>query len=286
VADTYNRKIRKIDTDLVVTTLMDGARPNKTLTDPHCLHHPYGIAVDHNGCVYTSDVHRCMIIKIFPDGTPYHLAGNGGPKEEDGFGTNAGFQNPRGLAVDHHGNLFIGDPVSMFNQAFSYDKVKKIDPFGNVTTFGGNVPSGHYFGSYADGPKEVAEFMDPYALATDPDGNLYVSDINNHVIRKITPQGAAGTFSGVGHLGGTADGESGVALFWTPFGLTYDNRLNRLYAFDSSSKLVRRIDRDANWTIEDRYPEPIKHWKDNYYSWIPEPVRDEISFEQSEHEPF
>ena len=77
------------------------------------------------------------------------------------------------MAVDSSGNVYVAD-----NQ-----KIRKIDPSGNVTTFAGSGLRGT-----TDGHGTSASFNSPQGVAVDSSGNVYVSDTNNK-IRKIDPSG-------------------------------------------------------------------------------------------------
>ena len=93
----------------------------------------------------------------------------------DGTGTNAQFAAPKGVAVDAQGTVYVADS---FN-----NKIRKISPSGEVTTLAGSTTFG-----FADGTGANAQFKEPNGIAVDAQGNVYVSDINNHKIRKITQE--------------------------------------------------------------------------------------------------
>jgi sugar lactone lactonase YvrE len=103
-----------------------------------------------------------------------------------------------------------------------------------VTTFAGNGAPGLH-----DGPTSQAQFQDPFGLALDAKGNLYVTDAgDNNRIRKITPDGVVSTLAG-GHEG-LADGSGTSAAFNTPSGLALDSAGN-LYVADTGNNSIRRI---------------------------------------------
>jgi glucose/arabinose dehydrogenase len=109
-----------------------------------------------------------------PAGTVTTFAG-GSSGSTDGTGADARFAYPSGVAVDGDGNVYVADR--------SNHTIRKITPAGVVTTLAGAAGS---YGS-ADGRGPLARFNRPVGVAVDGDGNLYVTDRQNHTIRKITP---------------------------------------------------------------------------------------------------
>ncbi|PWG77845.1 hypothetical protein DDR33_25360, partial [Pararcticibacter amylolyticus] len=111
---------------------------------------------------------------------------------------------------------------------------RKISPSGSTSLFAGSGTAG-----FANGTGSSASFQYPAGLAQDPSGNLYVSDMYNHRIRKITPSGVVTTYAGTGAQGNT-DGAALSATFTYPVGLALDASGN-LYVVERQGQRVRKI---------------------------------------------
>lgn len=154
------------------------------------------------------------------------LAGNSSAGLVDGAGTAASFSSPQGITVDASGNLYVADS---FNSA-----IRKVTPAGVVTTVAGNGTIG-----YVDGPATGAKFYGPQSLVADASGNIYVADMGNNMIRKISAAGVVSTFAGSGDAG-YADGTGTSATFNSPRGLALDAQGN-IYVADRGNNLIRKV---------------------------------------------
>ena len=195
-----------------------------------------------DGTIYVSDSKNHMIRAISPGGTVTTVTGSSKGKDQyglplggyaDGSSKTALFNDPRGLAVDGNGNLYVAD--------FGNGAIRVVDKNGNVRTLvkglitpaglalgsagvlyvsetlnhrilkvlpdgtwsvlagGGYAKKDDYLvGGYADGKGEAAQFNEPAGLAWGPDGVLYVADAGNQRIRAVTPDGVVSTVAGSG----------------------------------------------------------------------------------------
>src|SRR2546422_457511 len=143
---------------------------------------PFGAAVDSAGNVYVADTFNHTIRKETPGGGGTTLAGNAGqPGSADGTGNAARFRAPSGLAVESAGNIYVADSAN--------STIRKVTPGGVVTTLAGSAGQQ---GS-TDGTGTAARFSQPYGVAVDSTGNIYVADTFNQTIRKVTPSGVVTT---------------------------------------------------------------------------------------------
>lgn len=232
VADTANNVIRKITPDGVVSTLAGevGIHGSADGRGTHArFWAPFGIAVDQSGDIYVADTGNNTIRKVTPAGVVSTLAGSPGrPGKTDGTGSQARFRNPWGVALDASGNIIMAD--------MSNDTIRKVTPEGVVTTLAGQAGK---TGS-EDGFGTNARFNDPFAVAVDSAGNIYVADSGNDTIRKIDPEGTVVTLAGLAGYAGSNDGSTDIARFWSPHGLAVDHAGN-LYVADTYNNAVRKI---------------------------------------------
>jgi serine/threonine protein kinase/sugar lactone lactonase YvrE len=190
---------------------------------------PSALAVDSTGYIYVADMGNNTIRKISPSGDVRTLAGTAGKAGEiDGEGAEARFTAPSGVAVDHSGNVYVAE--------FASDTIRKISPEGAVSLLAGS--SGNP--GWQDAKGDNAYFRNPWSVAVDKGGNVYVADKDNFVIRQITPDGRVTTLAGKPGVPGFADGNRDTARFNDPHGVAIDDSGN-VYVTDRANQAVRKI---------------------------------------------
>jgi sugar lactone lactonase YvrE len=191
--------------------------------------YPFGVAADLNRNVYVSDSNSHTIRKVTQAGTVTTFAGLAEvPGSTDGAGNVARFNQPRAMAVDGAGLVYVADANN--------HTIRVITPAGVVTTLAGLAGS---TGS-TDATGNAARFNAPGGIAADGTGTVYVADTNNHTIRKIAPGGIVTTLAGLAGSSGSADGTGSAARFNMPRAVAVD-AAGVVYVADSSNRTIRRI---------------------------------------------
>jgi len=188
---------------------------------------PKAIAVDASGNFYVADAFNNAVRKVTSGGIVTTLAGNGTLGYVDGTGAAAQFYSPQGLAVDASGNVFVAD--------YGNNIIRKITPAGVTTSLAGSGNAG-----YADGTGNLAVFKSPRGITIDGSGNLYVADLGNNIIRKVSSAGVVTSI--VGYIGGGyIDSTSYYAYFKTPSGIAVDATGANLYVTDQGNHAIRKV---------------------------------------------
>ncbi|MGD1071167.1 MAG: IPT/TIG domain-containing protein [Bryobacteraceae bacterium] len=190
------------------------------------------VAADKSGNIYFAELATDRVFKIDSKGILTRFAGNGvqGYAGDAGPATSASLFNPKGIAFDGNGNMYICDTGNF--------RIRKVTPAGVITTFAGNGTQGF---SGDGGPATAASIGNNTRIAVDGSGFVYISDPDNHRIRRVAPGGTIATFAGNGVAASTGDGGPALqASLLNPAGLIIDTSGN-LYFADTAAARVREI---------------------------------------------
>ena len=229
VSDSSNNVIRAITTAGVVSTIAGSAGISGSTDGTGTVarfNFPQGLATDRDGNSYLADNSNHTIRKVTASGVVTTIAGSPGVSgSANGVGSAARFNFPYGTALDSAGNLYVAD--------WGNSTIRKIAPDGTVSTLAG---SAGVTGS-TDGTGATARFNSPTGIATDPDGNIYVTEANNHDLRKITPAGVVTTIGGQSTQFGSRDGTGANAIFFWPTALAIDAS-GAIYMLDAANNVI------------------------------------------------
>jgi hypothetical protein len=226
VADSNNHRIRKISPAGVVTTIAGSSSGFADgIGNDAQFYYPEGIAVDNLGNIFVADAGNNRIRKITSTGFVTTLAGNGTFGFADGNGTLAKFWTPSGIAIDSNGAIIVAEKQN--------NRIRKVLQNGDVSTIAGNGTSGS-----SDGIGTTAQFRNPFGIAIDIEGNIYVADSGNNRIRKITTTGVVTTLAG--SSSGYLDGIGTAAKFNYPIGISVATD-GKVYISESGGCKIRMI---------------------------------------------
>ncbi|OQX06606.1 MAG: hypothetical protein BWK80_50500, partial [Desulfobacteraceae bacterium IS3] len=255
ISDSDNSRIRKVDTDGIITTVagsgVRGYYGDGISATEAKLRYPKGLATDAEGNLYIADTYNRRIRKVDTSGIITTVAGTGiyGYSGDGGPAVSARFMLPLEVLSDRTGNLYICDQEASC--------IRKVGTDGIIITVAG---TGAYGYSGDDGPAVNAMLDSPMELADDAAGNLYIADTLNSRIRKISfsdieyqnvaeiifpdENGMNYIFSGTGKHIRTLDLNTGTVL--REFGYDGEGRLVTVTDPRFSEPRVTRIERDGN----------------------------------------
>ncbi|MFZ6654071.1 hypothetical protein [Undibacterium sp. TJN19] len=188
-----------------------------------------GLVIDTSGNLYIADTGNHIIRKMTPQGVVTTIAGKAGQAgSADGMSSTARFKFPAGLAIDTKNNLYIADVAN--------STIRKITPEGQVSTVAGSP--GQF--AWADGQGASAKFNRPMGITINAAGELFVTDMINYCIRKISPNGVVSTIAGQPGKQGLRDGTGIQAQFGVAKDIAVDAD-GVLYVADESNNAIRKI---------------------------------------------
>ena len=225
IADTANRRIRKVNTSGTISTVAGNGLASYSgdlgQATAAQLNGPTGVGVDTSGSIYVADSLNGVVREVLQGGTIFSIGG----------GT---LVSPQGVAVDSSGNAYIADPQD--------NRVRKIGADGSFTVFAGNGTPGY---SGDGGAATNAELNWPISLAVDRNGNVYIAEFYNYRIRKVGIDGTITTVAGNGIQGYSGDGgPATLASINGSLGIAVDTAGN-LYIADTNNSRVREVTVDG-----------------------------------------
>ncbi len=199
------------------------------------LYEPGSVVIDSYDNLYFVDSGNSVLRRI-SNGVISTIAGTG---EVFGFAGDGGPATSARLSVNYISGLAIDPLTGTLSFADTgNERIRQVLPNGNVQTVAGNGYQ-NYFGS--GGPANLAGIGNPYGIAEDKAGNLYIADDNNIVWRVNAGAGVITTFAGTGAIGYTGDGgPAASAALSFPEGLAVDSAGNVLIA-DTGNSAIREV---------------------------------------------
>ena len=206
------------------------------------LFEPRGMAVAPDGSVYIADSGSFVVRRVRPDGIIERVAGTGvsGEAGDGGPALSAQLSLAQSVAVAADGSVFIGENDS--------PRVRRVGPDGYISTWVGTGSNGY---SGDGGPASQAMLHGGPVVAAAPNGNLYIGDYANCIVREVGPDGIIRTVAGISpgatspQCGFTGDG--GLAT-QAKIGLVYGIAVGSdgtLYIYDSSMRRIRAVGQDG-----------------------------------------
>ncbi|MGA1984234.1 MAG: Ig-like domain repeat protein [Acidobacteriaceae bacterium] len=241
ISDSNNHRIRRVDgnTQIISTVAGDGTPGFGGDGGPATsamLDVPADVKLDGAGNLYIADSanHAVRMVNA-ATGIIQTIAGIGGQAGYSGDGgpaTQALLSNPDGIAFDGDHTLYISDTGN--------NVIRKVNlTTGIITTVAGTGTAGF---SGDGGPATSGQLNNPWGIALGSDGSLYIADLSNNRIRKVSPSGTLSTLAGNGGNGFAGDnGPATAALLNVPAGVAVDVAGN-VFIADSGNSLVREVD--------------------------------------------
>ena len=178
---------------------------------------PFGLGFDQSGNLYVADLEGNTIRKITPGGLVSTIAGSGKAQTVNGKGILASFQNPVCIAVDHNGNIYVGDSFAGTGQG----EIRKITPDTTVTT----IVMPETIGVGVGG------------ITFDNNGVLYISDPTDYRIQAFSTPGVLSIISN--SSGSSVPGPNNTSVTLSPTGVVFDKSGNLFYADDINNLIMK-----------------------------------------------
>ena len=247
IADSRNNRVRRVGPDGVIETIAGMRGPGFSRNGPAkaaALSDPRGLAIGAGGELYVADVRNVRVRRIDPDGVittvagmsvrPSGYAGLGGFAGDGMPATTAQLDRPTSATVGPDGAVYIADPGN--------ERVRRVGPDQVIATVAGTGDRG-FAGD--GGPGNEAQLASPSAVVAADDGSVYIADMGNHRVRRLTADGTIETVGGTGTPGSSGDGGPGTeARLTSPSALAIDHDGALLIAGRADGR-VRRLGADG-----------------------------------------
>jgi alpha-tubulin suppressor-like RCC1 family protein/sugar lactone lactonase YvrE len=241
IADTENNTIRKVTPGGLISTVagsgIAGFCGDSGPAISACLNGPRGVAIDSSGNLYIADSDNNRIRKVTPGGVISTLAGNGSAdfSGDDGSAAASSLNFPYNVSLDSAGNLYIADTNN--------SRIRKVTISGEtatITTVAGDGNTGY---ASDGGPATETSLNYPRYVAAGKDGNIYIADSDNNLIRKVDSDGLISTVAGDGNAVYSEDGGAATATSLNyPTGVAADSSGN-IYISDTNNYRIRKVDK-------------------------------------------
>ncbi|WP_293306651.1 hypothetical protein [Pedobacter sp. UBA5917] len=226
VAERTNQRIRKVDGSGLVSTVAGSGNigSGNGMGKAASFNFPSGITFDSAGDLLVADSWNHLIRKVSPSGLVSNYVGSGVKGNVNGKAALAAFSHPAVLCYDAKKGLYVAEPEA--------HRVRKVLPSTDVVPLYGDV-------SPVDGAALEVYFSRPEGIVLDRQGNIYVSDMDNNMIRRISGTGYVNVFAGNTEAG-FLDAVGANARFSAPMGLAINDN-GEIFVADRNNALIRKI---------------------------------------------
>ena len=233
IADSFNEVVEEISPAGRLSVLAGNGQfgpPTPGPADSSKLDDPSGVAVDAHEDLFIADAGNNVVEKVAPAGRLSVVAGMAteGLPPTPGPATSSKLDDPSGVAVDAHGDLFIAD--------WGHNVVEEVTPAGRLSVVAGTGIEG----APTPGPADSSNLNDPLGVAVDAQGDLFIADQLNNVVEEVTPAGRLSVVAGNGKPGAPTPGPANSSKLSGPAGVAVDAH-GDLFIADQYNYVVEEV---------------------------------------------